>query len=459
MPEQEVSVPTVVFPTAVAAAHTQAPDPQHAGRAGSEDAAPFSALLDSAAAADRPSEPAPRAARDVRGADDRNADAIKADDTAAGSATDDPPAEAETAAAAGDVPAKAAQAVASPGTAAFAAEVITPQPAEKPEHGETPPDPATVAVPVAAVGIAAPAVVAIIAAATADPATTDPGAAVTAEPAAAAAAALATTTRPAAAPASAAAKPVAAPAGAPAADAVTDDAAAPDGAADATGGADAPKPPPTLATQVQARPEQAPAQHAGQRLHPDLDAAMPASDQATSKPADAAQLLPVPGHAAASQTGGAAPAHAPAPAATAAAQTAALPVTALAVEIAARASAGKNRFEIRLDPPELGKIDVRLDIDRHGQVTSRLIVEKSETLDLLRRDAPQLERALQDAGLKTSGNGLQFSLQQQTPQHDSDTATAPRAAQLVVTEEPPPDIIHRGYATRAAARGGIDIRV
>src|SRR5262249_51779087 len=44
----------------------------------------------------------------------------------------------------------------------------------------------------------------------------------------------------------------------------------------------------------------------------------------------------------------------------------AIPIAGLAVEIAARAQAGQSRFEIRLDPPELGRIDVRLDIDRSG---------------------------------------------------------------------------------------------
>jgi flagellar hook-length control protein FliK len=41
------------------------------------------------------------------------------------------------------------------------------------------------------------------------------------------------------------------------------------------------------------------------------------------------------------------------------AAAAAVPLAGLAVEIAARAQAGHNRFEIRLDPPELGRIDVR----------------------------------------------------------------------------------------------------
>ena len=46
--------------------------------------------------------------------------------------------------------------------------------------------------------------------------------------------------------------------------------------------------------------------------------------------------------------------------------------------------------------------------------TSRLTVDRADTYDLLRRDAAGLERALQDAGLKTADNGLQFSLRDQS---------------------------------------------
>ncbi len=186
-------------------------------------------------------------------------------------------------------------------------------------------------------------------------------------------------------------------------------------------------------------------------------AADPAAPQANAnnaaKPADAAQTLnvtPQVNHAAATAPASHAPA---APAVT-------VPVEGLAVEIAAKAQAGKNRFEIRLDPPELGRIDVRLDVDKHGQVTSRLIVERAETLDLLRRDAPQLERALQDAGLKTSDNGLQFSLRQQTGDQNA-PGTNPDSAHLFVTDDelPPIEATQRGYGRLAGMGGGLDIRV
>lgn len=41
------------------------------------------------------------------------------------------------------------------------------------------------------------------------------------------------------------------------------------------------------------------------------------------------------------------------------------------------------------------------------------MVDKQQTLDLLQRDASGLNRALQDAGLNLSNNGLNFSLREQ----------------------------------------------
>jgi chemotaxis protein MotD len=155
----------------------------------------------------------------------------------------------------------------------------------------------------------------------------------------------------------------------------------------------------------------------------------------------------------------------------AAAQTAAaptdqvtVPVAGLAVEIAARLQAGSNRFSIRLDPPELGRIDVRLDVDRDGHVTSRLMVDKVETLDLLRRDAPQLERALQQAGLKTGDNGMQFSLRDQSfSGQNQNLADHPRsgAARLVIPdpEMTPVETVSSGYGRSLRLGTGIDIRV
>ena len=140
---------------------------------------------------------------------------------------------------------------------------------------------------------------------------------------------------------------------------------------------------------------------------------------------------------------------------------AAVPIAGVAIEIASQVQAGKNHFEIRLDPPELGRIEVRLDVDRDGHTTTRLIADRSDTLDLMRRDASGLERALQDAGLKTTDNGLQFSLRDQTMGRQQDNTPAQSTAQIVVQDNtlPSNEITQRNYSRLAGLRGGIDIRV
>lgn len=150
--------------------------------------------------------------------------------------------------------------------------------------------------------------------------------------------------------------------------------------------------------------------------------------------------------------------------ATPAASGAPVPVSGLAVEIAASVSSGKTRFELRLDPADLGRIDVRIDVDRSGQVTSHLTVEKPETLSMLRQDAPQLQQALSDAGLKTSSNGLQFSLRDQSAsgQQNWQNNNQPGNAQrLVVSEDTnvSASLAGQSYGRMLGASSGVDIRV
>ncbi|MFL5033300.1 MAG: flagellar hook-length control protein FliK [Xanthobacteraceae bacterium] len=154
--------------------------------------------------------------------------------------------------------------------------------------------------------------------------------------------------------------------------------------------------------------------------------------------------------------GATAPANAP----YAMASSAPVPISGLAVELVWRMRDGKNRFEIRLDPPELGRIDVHLKVDRDGNVTSRLVVERSETLDLLRRDAPSLERALHNAGLKTGEQGLEFSLRNQAFDRDHGGRNESGASRLIIPDEAQPSgPVSSGYGRRFGIGGGIDIRV
>ena len=91
-------------------------------------------------------------------------------------------------------------------------------------------------------------------------------------------------------------------------------------------------------------------------------------------------------------------------------------VNGLAVEIAAKSQSGAKQFDIRLDPPELGRVEVRLSIDATGKASAHLSADQPQTLDLLRKDSTSLTQALRDAGLNVSQDGLNFSLRQQAGQ-------------------------------------------
>lgn len=89
------------------------------------------------------------------------------------------------------------------------------------------------------------------------------------------------------------------------------------------------------------------------------------------------------------------------------------PTQAIAVQIAQKAQNGIKQFDIRLNPPELGRVDVRLEFGKDGQISTHLIVERPETLDMLSKDARQLTKALSEAGVNVENDGLSFSLKDQ----------------------------------------------
>ena len=98
----------------------------------------------------------------------------------------------------------------------------------------------------------------------------------------------------------------------------------------------------------------------------------------------------------------------------------------IAIQISRAISAQTQRFSIKLDPPELGRIDVRLHFARDGAVRASVAVERPDTLDLLQKDVQSLERALRDAGTDPNKLSLNFSLQgenggEQTARDDNNT--------------------------------------
>jgi flagellar hook-length control protein FliK len=201
-----------------------------------------------------------------------------------------------------------------------------------------------------------------------------------------------------------------------------------------------------------------PAATASPHEHSSLLATAPAATTPLDASAQAAAAMP-------QQLSSVTPPTAAGPISVTPATGAPVPVSGLAVEIAASLRGGNTHFEVRLDPAELGRIDVRIDVDRSGQVTSHLTVEKPETLTMLRQDAPQLQQALNDAGLKTGSGGLQFSLRDQTSSNqnngNNNNQSGAQAQRLIVSNEEsaPALVAGRSYGRMVGSSGGIDIRV
>ncbi|MCH8835205.1 MAG: flagellar hook-length control protein FliK [Proteobacteria bacterium] len=154
----------------------------------------------------------------------------------------------------------------------------------------------------------------------------------------------------------------------------------------------------------------------------------------------------------------------PAASATANAQRAAGPRPGVAdqvsVHITKALKAGMDRITIQLKPASLGRIDVQLEVGHDGRVIAVVTADNKDTLDLLQRDARELERALQNAGLQTDSGSLSFNLRgqgDQAPEDGSADSGPPNdeTAAAGPDDEGAPDA---DYGDGIIAEGRIDIR-
>lgn len=102
------------------------------------------------------------------------------------------------------------------------------------------------------------------------------------------------------------------------------------------------------------------------------------------------------------------------------------PVQMLPIEIGMQAVRGVKTFQIRLDPAELGRVDVKLEFKEDGEVKASLVVDRVETLAMLKRDAPTLQQAFEQAGLRQSPDGLSFQLRGEQQGRDGQRENGPQ---------------------------------
>ncbi|KZM49585.1 hypothetical protein OA90_14010 [Labrenzia sp. OB1] len=140
--------------------------------------------------------------------------------------------------------------------------------------------------------------------------------------------------------------------------------------------------------------------------------------------------------------------------------------TQVAAEIARNLKNGNTRFQMRFDPPELGRVEVNMKVSSDGSVHAHLIVDRPETLDMFLRDQRGLEKALEAAGLNPDSENMQFSLKQDGGREfasgDDRQDQGPEGGQeqaVGTAAEIDPMVEEIVRMTLAEQRGGLDLKI
>lgn len=138
----------------------------------------------------------------------------------------------------------------------------------------------------------------------------------------------------------------------------------------------------------------------------------------------------------------------------------------LSAQILKKLVARTTRFDLELNPANLGRVDVRVEIGAHGKINAALAFDNPQAAQELRGKAHELQRALEQAGFDLSG-GLSFDVAQDRGQGQhqglaQQQDAAPwrgRAFQAALTAAGEADVAvaPQPYLERRAS--GVDVRI
>ncbi len=86
------------------------------------------------------------------------------------------------------------------------------------------------------------------------------------------------------------------------------------------------------------------------------------------------------------------------------------PMDQVKIKITQGVELGQDKITVKLHPAELGKVDVEMDVDKDGKTHVRIVADRSETLEFLRRDSHDLTKSLREAGVDADAANMEFSL-------------------------------------------------
>ncbi|MCW3798836.1 flagellar hook-length control protein FliK [Sphingomonas sp. BN140010] len=80
----------------------------------------------------------------------------------------------------------------------------------------------------------------------------------------------------------------------------------------------------------------------------------------------------------------------------------------LGVAIARQVKNGQEELTVRMDPAELGRIELKLAFDESGSLRVVVSADSTTVMDAMRRDLTEITRALNDAGVRADGQSFRF---------------------------------------------------
>ncbi|HBN21665.1 MAG TPA: hypothetical protein DD412_00305 [Holosporales bacterium] len=82
----------------------------------------------------------------------------------------------------------------------------------------------------------------------------------------------------------------------------------------------------------------------------------------------------------------------------------------VAFSIKNNAAKGKSEINLQLRPDSLGRLNIKIDINKEGQTFVVVTAERTETRDLLQKDSQQLMELLEKSDLEISDDNMSYSL-------------------------------------------------
>ncbi len=90
------------------------------------------------------------------------------------------------------------------------------------------------------------------------------------------------------------------------------------------------------------------------------------------------------------------------------------------VNITKSAVKGVDKIDVRLKPEDLGNIEIKMQISKDGKLQAHITASRPETIEILRNEVQDLEKAFNDAGFKTDDDSFTFSFQNGQNENEQD---------------------------------------